>query len=87
MKLAWANRITIARILFIVPFVICMLKINDPDPDFGRLMRYSALGIFLAMAASDVLDGYLARVGVRVCCLLRAGLPWMVSNCRQRLWC
>ncbi len=59
MILNWANRITIARILLIVPFVSCMLKINDPS--LGDTMRYIAVIIFFAMAASDVLDGYLAR--------------------------
>jgi len=31
MKLSWANRMTILRILLIVPFVICMLEINSPE--------------------------------------------------------
>ena len=63
MKLNWANRITIIRILLIVPFVSCMLKVNDPAlSDLGQnAMRYASLAIFLIMAASDVLDGYLAR--------------------------
>jgi len=59
MHLSWANRITILRILLIVPFVSCMLKINDDS--LGNTMRYTALSIFLFMACSDVLDGYLAR--------------------------
>ncbi len=64
MKLSWANRITIARILMIVPFVICMLKSNESD--VGNTMRYAALVVFLFMAASDVLDGYIARVKKQV---------------------
>ena len=59
MKLSWANRLTIFRILLIVPFVSCMLKINEPGT--GEPMRYIAFTIFLIMAASDGLDGYLAR--------------------------
>jgi cardiolipin synthase len=59
MKLTWANRLTILRMLLIVPFVSCMLKINEPDG--GELMRYIAFAIFLFMALSDALDGYLAR--------------------------
>jgi len=60
MKLSQPNQITIVRILLIVPFIICMLKINQPDT--GRLMRYSALAVFMVMCVSDVLDGYLARI-------------------------
>lgn len=63
MKLNWANRITILRILLIVPFVSCMLKINDPafSGTMQDAMRYISIFIFLVMAASDVMDGYLAR--------------------------
>lgn len=63
MKLSWANRITILRILLIVPFVSCMLKINDPDlsRQLRDIMRYISTVIFLVMAVSDWLDGYLAR--------------------------
>jgi cardiolipin synthase len=59
MKLSWANRITILRILLIVPFISCMLKINDAE--FGNVMRYIAILIFLFMAISDAFDGYMAR--------------------------
>lgn len=59
MKLSWANRITILRILLIVPFVSCMLKVNNPE--LGNTMRYIAIFIFLFMAASDAIDGYMAR--------------------------
>jgi len=63
MKLSWANRITILRILLIVPFVSFMLKINDPDlmPGWRVAMRYLAIVIYLMMAVSDGVDGYLAR--------------------------
>jgi len=59
MKLNHANRITILRILLIVPFVICMLKINHPTT--GTPIRYLSLLIFLVMAFSDAYDGYIAR--------------------------
>jgi cardiolipin synthase len=36
-----------------------MLKINDAE--FGNAMRYIAIFIFLFMAISDVVDGYMAR--------------------------
>ncbi len=63
MKLNWANRISIIRILLIVPFVIFMLKINSPklSQSMQGLMRYAATAIFFLMASSDALDGYIAR--------------------------
>ena len=63
MKLSWANRITILRILLIAPFVSCMLQINDPalSEHIRHLIRYAAVAVFLLMAVSDGLDGYLAR--------------------------
>ena len=63
MKLNWANRITIFRILLIAPFIIAMLRINDPDLSFNAryILRYIATTIFLIMAISDGIDGYLAR--------------------------
>lgn len=65
MRLSWASRITILRILLIVPFVSCMLKINDAER-LSEAMRYAATVIFLVMAFSDALDGYLARRTKRV---------------------
>ncbi|MHC4130408.1 MAG: CDP-alcohol phosphatidyltransferase family protein [Planctomycetota bacterium] len=64
MRLNWANRITISRILLIIPFVIFMLKINDTSlSEMTRnVIRYGAFLLFLIMAASDALDGYLARI-------------------------
>ena len=63
MRLSWANRITILRILLIIPFVSCMLKINQLalSETMQDVMRYIAIFIFLVMACSDVLDGFLAR--------------------------
>ena len=59
----WANRITIVRILLIIPFVSCMLKINDDalSEAMRDSMRHVSIFIFLVMAFSDVFDGYLAR--------------------------
>lgn len=59
MTLNLANKITILRLLFIVPFVICMLKVNDPA--MGTAMRYVSLVLLLFMAFSDAYDGYVAR--------------------------
>jgi len=63
MSLNWANRITILRVLLIVPFVSCMLKTNDPALTVSsqNIMRYVAISFFFIMAGSDVFDGYLAR--------------------------
>lgn len=63
MKLSWASRITIVRILLIVPFVSFMLKINDAalDESMRNLMRYAATLIFFIMAISDAIDGFYAR--------------------------
>ena len=59
LKLSWPNRITITRILLIVPFVIAMLNVNDPQ--CGDMSRHIAVAIFFVMAISDFLDGWLAR--------------------------
>ena len=62
-KLNWANRITIFRILLIVPFVSFMLKTNDAalSQTAQHMMRHISMALFLLMAVSDGLDGYLAR--------------------------
>lgn len=63
MKLSWATRITIVRILLIVPFVSFMLKINDSmlSDTAQNAMRHASIIIFLVMAISDGIDGYMAR--------------------------
>lgn len=63
MKLSWASRITVIRILLIVPFVIFMLKINDAalSESIRNMMRYAATLIFFVMAISDAIDGFFAR--------------------------
>jgi cardiolipin synthase len=47
----------------IVPFVSFMLKTNDPalSETTRHVVRYVSMGLFLLMAASDGVDGYLAR--------------------------
>ena len=63
MKFTWATRITLMRIFLIAPFVMLMLNINKPEyPQSQRhFFRYLATAIFLVMAISDGIDGYLAR--------------------------
>jgi CDP-diacylglycerol--glycerol-3-phosphate 3-phosphatidyltransferase len=59
LRLSWPNRITILRILLIVPFVIVMLHVNDPE--YQPWARYAALAMFVVAAISDAVDGWLAR--------------------------
>jgi cardiolipin synthase len=63
MKFSWATRITIVRILLVVPFVSIMLKINDHVLSHlaQKALRHTAIVIFLIMAISDGIDGFLAR--------------------------
>lgn len=55
--LNWPNRLTIARIILVAPLVICMLNLQSDWPHWRRI----ALAIFVVMAITDALDGYLAR--------------------------
>jgi CDP-diacylglycerol--glycerol-3-phosphate 3-phosphatidyltransferase len=57
--MTWPNRITLARILLVAPYVFALLKLQDPR--WGEQARYFALAVFTLMALSDALDGYLAR--------------------------
>jgi len=54
--LTWPNRISIARILLVVPLVVCLLNLGDWPP-----ARRWALGLFCLLTFGDALDGYLAR--------------------------
>ena len=54
MFLTLANQITLVRLLLIIPFVICLLKTGDPE--YGNLIRWVSILLFLLMAASDALD-------------------------------
>ncbi len=54
--LNWPNRITLLRLALLPPFIVLLLR--QPGESASR---YAALGIFLLMALSDVLDGVLAR--------------------------
>ncbi|RKY14217.1 MAG: hypothetical protein DRP52_00670 [Planctomycetota bacterium] len=59
MFLTLANQITLLRILLISPFVLCLLKTGHPN--YGHWIRGGAVLIFVVMAISDAMDGYLAR--------------------------
>ena len=56
-RISWPNRITLARILLVGPFVVALLHLQD----WGEPARWGALAIFAVMAISDGLDGFLAR--------------------------
>jgi CDP-diacylglycerol--glycerol-3-phosphate 3-phosphatidyltransferase len=58
-KISWPNRLTLARILLVGPFVWMLLHLQDPT--WHEHARWAALAIFALMAVSDGLDGYLAR--------------------------
>lgn len=49
------NKLTVARMILIVPFVICMLAGGKGN------LRFLALVIFIVASLTDLLDGYLAR--------------------------
>lgn len=55
-SLNWPNRISLMRLLLVAPFVV-LLKNHQETP----AARYVAIGIFVVMALSDMLDGILAR--------------------------
>lgn len=57
MLLNWPTRITLARILLVPPYVICLLNLNEEWTGW----RYVAFVMFTFMGLSDALDGYLAR--------------------------
>lgn len=55
-SLNWPNRITLARLFMVAPFIALLL-----NQDTFVQARHLALLIFMVMAASDLLDGVLAR--------------------------
>lgn len=58
-RISWPNRITLTRIILVVPFVMVLMHLQDPI--WSDWARWTALIIFAVMAATDGLDGYLAR--------------------------
>ncbi len=62
-RITLATRVTLLRILGIPVFVLLMvyhlMSLRDGTP--GDAYRYAALGVFILVAATDALDGYLAR--------------------------
>src|SRR5262245_29429384 len=54
----WANRITVARILLVIPLILLFFSLADAP---ARWKRHVLLAIFSVTALTDALDGYLAR--------------------------
>ena len=54
------NKITVTRVLLVIPLVILLLFSFDVEMRLGYL-RWWALGVFLLASLTDFLDGYLAR--------------------------
>ena len=52
-----ANKITFGRILFI-PVLLGLIMAYRPEHQW---IRYTAIGLFVAMAVSDYVDGFIAR--------------------------
>lgn len=50
------NKLTVLRVILIVPFVICMLV-----PELGEAGMYAAVAIFIIASLTDLLDGKIAR--------------------------
>jgi len=57
-SLSWPNRISMLRLLLVAPFIVLVLNQNQPGWQWAR---HAALGIFVLMALSDLIDGVLAR--------------------------
>lgn len=53
------NQITIARFILAVVFIILLSQYSQKSPQYGLLDL--AAGLFIVAAATDFLDGYLAR--------------------------
>lgn len=49
------NKLTVARVILIIPFV-CLMYLEE-----SSMGRYAALAIFILASLTDFLDGYLAR--------------------------
>ena len=55
MKTTIPNRITVARIISVIPFLLAMLLENSD------IANWIAIACFILATVSDSLDGYLAR--------------------------
>lgn len=56
MEMNLPNKLTILRVILIVPFVLCLLL-----PGLGSTGRYIAVAIFIVASLTDLADGKIAR--------------------------
>lgn len=56
MKMNLPNKLTILRVILIIPFVICLLV-----PGLGAAGRYVSAAIFIIASLTDLADGKIAR--------------------------
>lgn len=56
MKMNLPNKLTLFRVVLIIPFVLCLLL-----PGLGAMGRYVAVAIFIAASLTDLIDGKIAR--------------------------
>ncbi|MCE5324798.1 MAG: CDP-alcohol phosphatidyltransferase family protein [Planctomycetaceae bacterium] len=57
-SLSWPNRISLLRLLLVAPFIVLLLNQGQSGWPWAR---HVATAIFVVMALSDVVDGFLAR--------------------------
>lgn len=56
MKMNLPNKLTILRVILIIPFVVCLLW-----PGLGAVGRYVSVSIFIIASLTDLADGKIAR--------------------------
>lgn len=61
MKVNWANRVTLARLVLTVIFLVLLAQFRADRAERYWWLLDVCLAIFIVAALTDVLDGYLAR--------------------------
>ncbi|MBE3070042.1 MAG: CDP-alcohol phosphatidyltransferase family protein [Planctomycetes bacterium] len=56
MSMSWPNRITVARLLLVTPFILLLLNARE-----SWAYRYGALAMALVLGIGDAVDGIVAR--------------------------
>jgi nicotinamide-nucleotide amidase len=60
-NVTWANRVTLIRMVFIPVFVVVLLSKWPMYDAWVRLRPWVAALVFIVLASTDAVDGYLAR--------------------------